>query len=634
MIEAMSKITLLLHTNSKKRNLAKLQQLGLVHIDSNEIKTGIKLSSLLRKKKRFEAILGKISKLKQPKKENSKFPKDISTAHQQLYFLEKKLTAYEEKILALEEMLDLSVVLEPWGDLDWDRIDSLKSKGISIRFFITTKIIWESTSSDETILIPVNFVDEKVYLLALDFKNTPKEFSFEEVHLTQTSRVQLKKEIQIIRQSIVEDEVFLSGFYSQIINLSSEIRSIENQIDFENAKINLANSMNGILFAITGWVPTKNKRSMIEFLELNQISYLFQENEKKDEIPILLKNTKLVRFFEPITRIFSLPNYIELDPTFFFAPFFTLFFGLSLGDVGYGLILSLASIIAYIKVSSNLKPYAILGLILSLSATFCGVLVNSMFGEPLFQVPESDFYFLKSGSDLAIFTSFDMNGKTIYPTMTLALLLGFIQLSLGLVLQSFNRTVAGGSILFSIKPISILMILWGGMIVSVHADFLALGFNSSFQIGILKIGGWASQIPKVYGTGTFLLGLLFFLLFHDPTKNIFLRPIFGIWEAYQLTTGFLGDFLSYIRLFALGLAGGLLGNAFNKVAFMILPNGDIHSPLFAITIVILIVGHSLNLGLGILGSFVHPLRLTFVEFYKSINFTGGGKEFKPFALQK
>ncbi len=99
MIEAMSKITLLLHTNSKKRNLAKLQQLGLVHIDSNEIKTGIKLSSLLRKKKRFEAILGKISKLKQPKKENSKFPKDISTAHQQLYFLEKKLTAYEEKIL-------------------------------------------------------------------------------------------------------------------------------------------------------------------------------------------------------------------------------------------------------------------------------------------------------------------------------------------------------------------------------------------------------------------------------------------------------------------------------------------------------------------------------------------------------
>ena len=101
-----------------------------------------------------------------------------------------------------------------------------------------------------------------------------------------------------------------------------------------------------------------------------------------------------------------------------------------------------------------------------------------------------------------------------------------------------------------------------------------------------------------------------------------------------MTTGFLGDFLSYIRLFALGLAGGLLGNAFNKVAFMILPNGDIHSPLFAITIVILIVGHSLNLGLGILGSFVHPLRLTFVEFYKSINFTGGGKEFKPFALQK
>lgn len=634
MIESMSKITLLLHTNNKKKNLAKLQTLGLVHINSNEIKTGIKLSSLIKKKKRFETILGKILKLKYLKNNSSEFPKEISTTHQQLYFLEKKLSTYEEKILALDEMSELSIGLEPWGDLDWNRIESLRTNGIAIRFFITSKAILESTETGETILVPVNTSGDKVFLLALDFKNTPQEFSFEEVHLTQTNRIQLKKEIELIRQSIFEDEIFLSGFYSKIEKLNREIQSIDNQIDFENAKISLSNSMNGILFAITGWIPTKNKKNIIAFLDLNQISYIFQEKDKNDEVPILLQNNKLIRFFEPITKIFSLPNYIELDPTFFFAPFFTLFFGLSLGDVGYGLILSITSIIAYIKASSAWKPYAILGLILSLSATFCGVLVNSMFGEPLFQVPESNFYFFKNGADLAIFTSFDMNGKTIYPTMTLALLLGFIQLSLGLILQSFNRTFAGNSILFSFKPISILMILWGGMIVAIHNDFLALGFNSTFQIGILKIGEWISQIPKIYGLGIFSIGLMVFLLFHDPTKNLFLRPVFGIWEAYQLTTGFLGDFLSYIRLFALGLAGGLLGNAFNKVAFMILPNGDIHTPLFAITVLILIIGHSLNLGLGILGSFVHPLRLTFVEFYKSINFTGGGKEFKPFALQK
>ena len=127
-------------------------------------------------------------------------------------------------------------------------------------------------------------------------------------------------------------------------------------------------------------------------------------------------------------------------------------------------------------------------------------------------------------------------------------------------------------------------------------------------------------------------------MFNNPDKNFFLRPLTGLWEFYQFVTGFLGDFLSYIRLFALGLASGLLGNAFNQIAFMILPgypeSTDYLSPLMAVSVIILLVGHTLNLGLSLLGSFVHPLRLTFVEFYKNLDFKGGGVAYQPFLLKQ
>jgi V/A-type H+/Na+-transporting ATPase subunit I len=107
-----------------------------------------------------------------------------------------------------------------------------------------------------------------------------------------------------------------------------------------------------------------------------------------------------------------------------------------------------------------------------------------------------------------------------------------------------------------------------------------------------------------------------------------------IWEAYNLVSGILGNILSYLRLFALGLSGGLLGTAFNYIAFMMITGSDkqIHygSPMIVFTILILVAGHSLNLVLSMIGSFVHPLRLTFVEFYCNVNFKGNGKPYTPF----
>ena len=113
--------------------------------------------------------------------------------------------------------------------------------------------------------------------------------------------------------------------------------------------------------------------------------------------------------------------------------------------------------------------------------------------------------------------------------------------------------------------------------------------------------------------------------------------VLSLWEFYGFASGLLGDILSYLRLFILGLSGGLLGSVFNYIAFLpVTVNGEInwHTPLIAITFLLLIAGHTLNICLTTLGALVHPLRLTFVEFYRNLDFKGGGKAYAPFRLTR
>jgi len=126
-----------------------------------------------------------------------------------------------------------------------------------------------------------------------------------------------------------------------------------------------------------------------------------------------------------------------------------------------------------------------------------------------------------------------------------------------------------------------------------------------------------------------LLGsAILFLFFNSPGKNLFLNFGLGLYDIYNMATGLLGDVLSYVRLFALGLSGGILASVFNSLATGMSPKDSIIGPL--VTIVIFVIGHAINIFMDTLGAVVHPMRLTFVEFYKNAEFTGGGKKYNPF----
>lgn len=327
--------------------------------------------------------------------------------------------------------------------------------------------------------------------------------------------------------------------------------------------------------------------------------------------------------------MFSLPDYFELDPTPFFAPFFMFFCGMCLGDVGYGSIILLLAIVLVFKGPPKLKSIFLLGSLLGGMTLLNGFFLNSFFGATIFNV-EGAKGIVGAGSILPFLSPTVINGKTEFPAITFAIYIGLTQMLLGMVLQVINK-IRNKGIIYAIQPMCYVPLTLAAVIALCKANFLAMG---TYSINSLHIGAAIAGVPSSVLFVLLGIGIVPFMLFNTPTMKIWFRPLKFLWEFYNFTNGFVSNLLSYLRLFALGLAGGLLGKAFNDIALMLVTNDQgqvsLGTPLIVCTILIMLIGHSLNFGLSALGAYVHSVRLIFVEFYGNLSFQGGGKSYNPF----
>jgi V/A-type H+-transporting ATPase subunit I len=296
--------------------------------------------------------------------------------------------------------------------------------------------------------------------------------------------------------------------------------------------------------------------------------------------------------------MFSLPDYHELDLTVFFAPFFMMFFGFCLGDAGYGLLFLIGAGLYKFKAPEDFKPYLSLVQILGLATIIFGTISGTFFGINLIQ---ADIPMLDNVRNL-----FLNPDKMFY----LAIVLGALQIIFGLFIKAGNQTKQYG-FSYALSTIGWLIVLLGSVIYVLLTKTGVIQPNQSILYAIIS------------------LGVFFILFFSDPGVNVFSRIGKGVWDIYSTVTGIFGDLLSYIRLFALGLSSGILGFVINDIGLQILGSSKILGPVFFV--VFLILGHTLIILISSLGSFVHPMRLTFVEFYKNAGFKGGGGEYKPFS---
>jgi V/A-type H+-transporting ATPase subunit I len=263
------------------------------------------------------------------------------------------------------------------------------------------------------------------------------------------------------------------------------------------------------------------------------------------------------------------------------------------------------------KLGKNMAGMMNLVITLGIFTTVMGALLGTFFGMSLLEftgIPQTLRNFIIAGD-------VEIMGATYDKQMILALGIGIVHISIAMTVKAINSTV-----FFGFKES---LSAWGWWLVVVGSVIVGtLTFLSVIPAGVSKLVFMA--VGGVGAVGIYLLNNL--------RRNILVNIGAGLWDTYNMASGLLGDILSYIRLFALGLAGGMLGATFNSLAMMVVEGQEGIGAVFGWIGfgLIILVGHTLNIAMSCLSAFVHPLRLTFVEYFKNAGYEGKGEEYKPF----
>ena len=494
--------------------------------------------------------------------------------------------ALESRIAATQKEVNKMAI---WGDFSAERIAQLKEAGYTLRYFTCPKKLFQEEWG-----IVVAEQGATVYFVQVNNANEAPEVC-QEQYLNEKSAADLQKDVEGLNGLLVAQNARIELWAKENIPaLEKQLLEVNQLIDWQRVKLNTTNLVDGSLKLLEGYCPVDQELMLNKMLTTQNVYFQAEDPTPEDDVPIKLSNNKFFRLFEPLTKLYMLPKYGELDLTMFFAPFFMVFFGLCLGDMGYGALIMLALPI-FTKLFQLINPEfkSSLVFLFGLSTVICGTLTGTAFGFSLYDI---DLPFFQKMKDLL----YQDNQSMFY----LSLIIGCVQILFGMMLKAVNLAIQLG-FKYAISTIG-----WIILLIAVAVAVLTNSLNSIWFIVSMIIAG------------------CMVLLYNSPGKNIFLNIGLGLWDAYNMVTGLLGDVLSYVRLFALGLSGGILAGVFNSLATGMSP--DIPVVGFIVTALIFVIGHGLNLFMNILGSMVHPMRLTFVEFFKNSGYEGGGSPYKPF----
>ena len=603
MIVKMSKYAFMVYHREYDAFLTTLRELGVVHVkETNSVLDNAELQALLAERKQVSTAIRYCKNLNSQTKEVTVAPARGLTKAEGLKLV-GKLEEMQEKqaqLQAAKVSLEKDIAyMDIWGEFSYANISRLKKAGFDVTFFSCPTSKYEPKWGEEYNAFLVNNFQSVTYFVTVTKTGTPIDIDAErpkmpdrglaKLHLAME---QLLDNIKVLNNQLKE---YAAEQYNTLVELE---KNIQNEFNLSNTLVQTDREAGDKLMLLEGFVPTEEAPAMEVALEKE--GYYFQELDIQDgdRVPIKLKNNKFNRLYEPITKMFSLPNYTEFDPTPLFAPFFMLFFGLCFGDGGYGLLVLLACSVFKRKINPDFKPYLTLFQYLGLAAIIVGTCTGSFFGIALADVPalsKVKDYFVSSDN-----------------LMTFSIVIGLVQIIFGKTVAAFKMKAQKG-VKYSIAPFA-----WVFVITA-----LALAFG----LPMLNL-----QLPETVKTvfiGIAVIGLVVAYLYNSPGKNIFLNFGTGLWNTYNMASGLLGDTLSYIRLFAIGLTGAILGGVFNQLAVDMTEGMNIVLRAVCM-LLILLVGHAINIGLCTISSLVHPLRLIFVEYYKNAEFEGGGKEYRPF----
>lgn len=603
MIVKMSKYAFMVYHKEYDTFLATLRELGVIHVkETQSITDDENLQNILAQRKRINVLMRYFDGLNASVKDLKLAPAREVNKKEGLKLLDgiEELQEKKVQLIASKQSIEKDrTYMEVWGEFSYQNINRLKRAGYDLTFFSCPTSKYEPAWEELYNAILINNFQSVTYFATITKEGTLIDIDAErpKMPVNGFSKLQARYDQRLKDIKALEDELKQSAVtdYNTLRELD---KYLLNEFNLANVLVQTDKKAGDKLMLLEGWLPAENDKAME--IALDKQGYFFQqlEIEDKDSIPIKLRNNKFSKLYEPITRMFSLPNYGELDPTPFFAPFFMLFFGLCFGDGGYGLLVILACTIAKRKVNPDFKPFLTLFQFLGLAAVIVGTCTGSFFGVELAKIPA-----------LAPVKNYFLNSDNL---MTFSIIIGLVQILFGKCVAAFKIKLQRGT-KYSIAPFS-----W---------VFVIMSLVCAFGLPYLNIHLPEMALKVLYGIAS--VGLVIAFLYNTPGKNIFLNFGTGLWNTYNMASGLLGDTLSYIRLFAIGLTGSILGGVFNTLAISMTEGLNIVARVIFM-LLILLVGHSINIALCTISSLVHPLRLVFVEYYKNAEFEGGGKAYVPF----
>ena len=594
MITPMTKFSFILLNGQQNDLLEKLQEQGLVDITRSVKPIDDHSAKLLGEVDLIGGLIQGLQKAEVPEGTQPEFiDGDI------VRLAGGMLMRYAEDQEEIKRLEAETEGLRIWGSYDLQVLHKLEAAGVPLHFHIlSTKAYKPEWEQEYAVTVP--YADKnRIWFVVAGEDPLPGEVPAprEDLEIIEKELRDKKKHFQIVLNRIASAKERIP-----------ELEALKNdnlaKLDLYLAEAASVPAAEDTLVTLVGYAPTEQEAAVSATLDQTGVFYLKEDAVVEDNPPISLRNNWFVRQFETLTDMYGRPAYDGFDPTPFISIFFLLFFAFCMGDCGYGLVLMLVGLL--LKKVPSFKDMAPLVVILGGATTVIGFLFHTFFSLDIstWQLFEP----IKG-----IFLPAQIAGNDA--TMILALAVGILHICLAMVVKTIHETRTKG-FYASLGTWGWTLLVVGG--VTVAAFSLAGVLDAALTKGIVITLGIVSAL------GIFV--------FNDPKRNKLANVGMGLWDTYNMITGLMGDVLSYLRLYALGLAGSMLGMAFNDMGLMVL--GDGHNAILWLPFVLLVViGHTLNIAMCALGAFVHPLRLNFLEFFKNSGYEALGRNYNPLKKQ-
>ena len=543
---------------------------------------------------------------------------DLESVYRELEEVDVQLRHVESRISETKRTLD---ALRHWRELDYPLGQLRELRWCEARLVIMDVPFHRDWSEDMEAACPFSTWEElhregeRMYLAVLvhrecldGYQDLVQKYNLEQVQFAGMEGTP-RDEIARLEKRLREEEAEKSELERRVrekLPLKPKLLALNdylrNLLLKEEVKENFLHTERVV--AVEGWVEESRQEELVQALEDlgEELDISLSPPGEEDAPPTLLLNRKRIKPAETLINLFGLPNHAETDPTPFVAPFFVLFFGMCIGDVGYGAIIALAAWWARRKLdlSAAVERFLRLMIYCGFAAILAGIFTRGYFGIEGDSLPG----FLKFPGSLDVLLN-------PIPMMLFCAALGLIHISLGVAIEMYDN-MRYNSVWAGFCEQGTTLIMWLGLAV------LALG--AGVNVPVVKTAGMILLAAGAAGV---------VLLSNISSKSILGKFFGGLYNLYGLFGGTIGDVASYLRLYALGMATVAIGSVVNRMAGMILG-----IPVLGIVLMILILvgGHIFNLLINLLGAFVHPLRLQYVEFFGKF-YEDGGEPFQPFALR-